>query len=141
MQPKGDVKSDVYNLVDENDTDQGSVNELISQIFGIKTDFLGGMKSKVATSVAMKTVADTANEQHLGPWSDLCKSKGITNTPLTPYLDEELLYKNAMALDGSKFKATGYTLKRPKMDLGLIKASLDYHVKNNSFPGALFALS
>lgn len=53
--------------------DQGSVNKLLESIFGIKTGFMGSIKSKLATSVAMKTVAETANEKHLKPWSDLCK--------------------------------------------------------------------
>lgn len=133
----GGVKAGVYNLVDDNDTDQGSINELISQLFGIETDFLGGMKSKVATAVAMKTVADTANEKHLGPWSALCKEKGITNTPLTPYLDEELLYKNAMALNAAKFVGTDFSLKNPKMTIELLKESLQYQIDNNAFPAGI----
>ena len=118
-------KTGVFNLVDDNDTDQGSVATLLEQIFGINTSFLGTLKSKMATSVAMKTVADTANDKHLGPWSDLCKANGIANTPLTPYLDEELLYNNPLALDGSAFLATGYALKHPKMTKELLVASIE----------------
>lgn len=47
---KGGVKAGTYNLVDENDTDQGKVCDLIEQLYGIKTSFLGGMKSKLATA-------------------------------------------------------------------------------------------
>lgn len=130
----GGCSAGTYNLVDANDTDQGSVNTLIEGLFGISTGFLGSMKSKVATSVAMKTVADAANEKHLGPWSDLCKAKGITNTPLTPYLDEELLYNNPMCLDGAAFLATGYSLKQPKMTLAGLKASLQYCIDLQQFP-------
>jgi hypothetical protein len=36
------------------------------------------------------------------PWSDLCKDGGVVNTPLTPYLDKELLKDNALSIDGSK---------------------------------------
>lgn len=130
----GGVKPGVYNLVDSNDTSQGSVNKLIEQLFGIETGFLGSMKSKMATSVAMKTVADNANEKHLGPWSDLCKSKGIQNTSLTPYLDEELLYNNPMCLDGSAFASTGYTFKHPNMTLEELQKSLQYFIDLGSFP-------
>lgn len=49
------------------------INSILEKIYGIKTGFLGSFKSKVATTVAMKTVAETANEKHLKPWSDLCK--------------------------------------------------------------------
>jgi len=132
----GKVKPSVYNLVDDNDTDQGKVCEHIEQLYGIKTSFMGGMKSKLATAVAMKTVADTANDQHLGPWSDLCKAKGI-NTPLTPYLDEELLYNNSLTLDGSKFAATGFKYEYPKMTTALLKQSIQYFIDNKAYPEGL----
>jgi len=64
---------DAYNLADTNDTDQGSVNKLLESMFKIKTDFMGFLKSKAATSLAMKTVAETANDKHMKPWSELCK--------------------------------------------------------------------
>jgi len=130
---KGTV-GEVYNLADQNDTDQGSVNKLIEPMFGIKTSFKGYMQSKVATSVAMKTVAEFANEKHLKPWSDLCKSKSISNTPLTPYLDEELLYNNPLAVDGSKIASTGFTYKHPKMTEADLKEVIAYFVEIGFFP-------
>jgi len=128
----------VYNLCDSNDTSQGNVCPLLEGIFGIKTGFLGNMKSKVATSVAMRTVAETANDKHLKPWSDLCKEKGITTTPLTPYLDEELLYENPLCVDGNAITTTGFNYKHPKVTVDLVKESLKYHINNKSFPADLF---
>jgi len=125
---------EVYNLVDSNDTDQGTINKHLEAIFKIKTDFYGFLKSKTATSVAMKTVAETANEKHLKPWSELCKSKGILNTPLTPYLDEELLYNNSYAVDGTKITKTGFTYKHPNLTEGDMRATLDYFVQLGFFP-------
>jgi len=125
---------DVYNLADENDTDQGTVNKLLEPIFGIKTGFMGNMKSKLATAVAMKTVAETANEKHLKPWSDLCKSKGVVNTPLTPYLDEELLYNNPLSIDGSKITKIGFTYKHPKMTEAHLRETIAYFTELNFFP-------
>jgi len=127
---------DVYNLADQNDSDQGTVNKLLEPIYGIKTDFMGNMKSKLATSVAMKTVAETANEKHLKPWSDLCKAKGIVNTPLTPYLDEELLYNNSLSVDGSKITSTGFAYKKPKMSEADLREVINYFSELNFFPKA-----
>jgi len=127
----------VYNLADSNDTDQGSINKLLESIFKIKTDFMGFLKSKAATAVAMKTVAETANEKHLKPWSELCKSMGITNTPLTPYLDEELLYNNSYSVDGSKITKTGFTYKHPEMKEADLRQTIDYFVELNFFPKGL----
>jgi nucleoside-diphosphate-sugar epimerase len=127
-------KGSIFNLADENSTDQGSVNQLLEKIFNIKTSFLGNMKSKLATAVAMKTVADTANEKHLKPWSDLCKAAGITTTPLTPYLDEELLYDNPLSIDGTAIKSTGFTYQQPKMTEEHLRETLNYFIKNGAFP-------
>lgn len=124
----------IFNLADSNDTSQGSLCPLLESIFKIKTGFLGNMKSKVATSVAMKTVAETANDKHLKPWSDICKEKGITTTPLTPYLDEELLYENPLCIDGSSITSTGFSYKHPKVTEELVRSSLKYHIDNGSFP-------
>jgi len=125
---------EIYNLCDTNDTDQGSVSKLLETIFKIKTDYFGFLKSKAATAVAMKTVAETANEKHLKPWSELCKSKGITNTPLTPYLDEELLYNNSFSVDGSKITKTGFSYKHPAMTEVDLRQTIDYFIALNFFP-------
>jgi len=129
---------ELYNMADQNDTSQGSVNALLENLFKIKTSFMGNMKSKLATAVAMKMVAETANEKHLKPWSELCKSKGINNTPLTPYLDEELLYNNSYAVDGSKITKTGFAYKEPKMTEASLRESIAYFIDLGFFPKGLF---
>jgi len=128
---------EVYNLADTGDTDQGSINKLLENIFGIKTGFMGTIKSKLATSVAMKTVAETANEKHLKPWSDLCKAKNITNTPLTPYLDEELLYNNAYSVDGTKITKTGFSYKHPELKEETLRETIKGFVALGYFPAGL----
>jgi len=125
---------EIYNLADSNDTDQGTVNKLLESIFKIKTDFMGFLKSKAATAVAMKTVAETANEKHLKPWSELCKAKGIVNTPLTPYLDEELLYNNSYSVDGAKITKTGFSYTHPTMKEADLRETLDYFIALGFFP-------
>jgi len=124
----------IYNLADQSDTCQGSICSILEKIFGISTGFLGTMKSKVATGVAMSTVAEIANEKHLKPWSDLCKSNNITTTPLTPYLDEELLYNNDLALDGTAITTIGFKYEHPQLTPELVKESIHYHLGNNAFP-------
>jgi len=124
---------EVYNLCDTNETDQGSINKLLENIFKIKTDFMGSIKSKLATTVAMKTVAETANEKHLKPWSDLCKAKGI-QSPLTPYLDEELLYNNSLSIDGTKITKTGFSYQHQVMSEADLRETMDYFIALGFFP-------
>jgi len=125
---------EIFNLADSNDTDQGKINKLLENIFGIKTGFMGTIKSKLATSVAMKTVAETANEKHLKPWSDLCKAKNITNTPLTPYLDEELLYNNAYSVDGNKITKTSFSYKHPNVTEQTLRETIKGFIALGYFP-------
>lgn len=125
---------DIFNLADSNDTDQGSINTLLESMFKIKTSFMGSVKSKLATAVAMNTVAETANEKHLKPWSDLTKASGITNTPLTPYLDEELLYNNSTTVDGNKLSSIGFSYKYPKMTEESLRETVAYFTDLNFFP-------
>lgn len=125
---------EVYNLADSGDTDQAKIAKTLDKIFGIKSNFMGTLKSKLATSIAMKTVAETANEKHLKPWSDLCKSKGIVNTPLTPYLDEELLYNNAYSIDGNKITKAGFSYKHPELTEESVRETIDYFINLGYFP-------
>jgi len=125
---------EIFNLADSGETDQGAINKLLESIFGIKTGFMGTIKSKLATSVAMKTVAETANEKHLKPWSDLCKAKDITNTPLTPYLDEELLYNNAYSINGEKITKTGFSYQHPSLKEETLRETIKGFVALGYFP-------
>jgi len=134
---KGVKSGTIYNLADENNSCQGSICPILETIFGIKTSFMGNIKSKIATSMAMKVVAETANDKHLKPWSDLCKEHKITTTPLTPYLDEELLYDNDLSVDGTAIKETGFKYSYPTVTIEAVRESLDYHIQNHAFPAQL----
>lgn len=125
-------EKEIYNLADSSDTDQGSMNKHIAELFGIKTDFMGSMQSTLATSLAMKTVADVANDKHLKPWSDLLKEQGIVDSPLTPYLDEELLYNNSYSIDGQKIvKNLGFVYDVPQLTIDLlVEVVHDFEAKN-----------
>jgi hypothetical protein len=59
-------------------------------------------------------VIEASNEKHLAPWAELVRENGIIVTPLSPYLDEELLYNNALSIDGSKIeRETGFKYEVP----------------------------
>jgi len=126
----------VFNLADKGDTSQGTVNKFLENIYGIKTGFLGGVVSNMA-KLNMKGVTEEINDKHLKPWSELCKAHGITNTPLTPYLDQELLYNNSLSVDGTKIESTGFTYDFPEMTEELLRESVQYFIDQNLFPKIL----
>lgn len=98
----------VYNLSDTADTTQGTLNEILEKIFKIKTGFEGSIISNLA-KVKMTDVVEDVNEKHMEPWSAMTKEQGILNTPLTPYLDQELLYNNSLSIDGAAITKTGFS--------------------------------
>ena len=82
----------------------------------------------------MGGATEEVNDKHLQPWSDLCKGAGITNTPLTPYLDQELLYNNNLSVDARKLESAGFTLENPKMTKELLREVIDGFVATKLFP-------
>jgi len=124
----------IFNLCDKNDTNQGKINEILEELYGIKTGFLGKTKSSIAKALGMKQLTDFVNDKHLKPWSDLCKSKGILDTPLTPYLDEELLYKSETSINGSAIESTGFVYERPHVTVDAIREVILDFVHKGIFP-------
>ncbi|KAJ3431169.1 nad-dependent epimerase/dehydratase [Anaeramoeba flamelloides] len=130
---KGEGRN-TYNLCDKNDTTQSSINVLLEEIFGIKTGFIGKVVSNLA-KINMKSATEDVNEKHLDLWASLCKDHGILSTPLTPYLDQELLYNTPLYIDGSKIeKELGFEYKYPKMTKELLEEQINYFTKLELFP-------
>lgn len=129
---KGKVGS-VYNLSDKSQTDQKKLNGLLEQIFGIETGFFGSVISNVA-KLKMKEAAETANENHMNPWGEMLKDSGIKFTPLSPYIDIELLYNNALSVDGSLIEGTGFKYDYPQITKELLLDEIKYYQELNLFP-------
>jgi nucleoside-diphosphate-sugar epimerase len=124
----------VYNLVDKSNTDQGSINKVLEDLFGIKTGFYGKILSTGAKAVGLKTIAETANEKHLKPWSDLCKKSGIASTPLSPYVDPELIKNTPLSVDGSAIESTGFKYDYPELKKEHYEEIMNYFVEQGLFP-------
>lgn len=123
----------IYNLADKGDLDQGKFNKVVEKIFHIETGFLGSMMSNLA-KVNFKGVTEEVNDKHLKPWSELCKGANIVNTPLTPYLDQELLYNNSLSIDGSAIEEIGFKYDHPEVTEALVREQIQYFVVQKLFP-------
>lgn len=69
----------------------------------------------------MAAVLEEINDKHMAPWAQLCDNNEIVNTPLTPYMDEELLDDKHLHLANDKLKATGFQLKHPLVTRALLE--------------------
>jgi hypothetical protein len=79
------------------------------EIFNIETGFHGTLISAFAR-LNLDHVVDEVNDETLDPWAELQQEAGISSsTPLTPYMEKELLKDADLSLDGSLFeKETGF---------------------------------
>eukprot|EP00005_Dracoamoeba_jomungandri_P002284 CAMPEP_0174261432 /NCGR_PEP_ID=MMETSP0439-20130205/11425_1 /TAXON_ID=0 /ORGANISM="Stereomyxa ramosa, Strain Chinc5" /LENGTH=363 /DNA_ID=CAMNT_0015345903 /DNA_START=9 /DNA_END=1100 /DNA_ORIENTATION=- len=130
---------DVFNLADKSDTDQGSVNKILEELFGITTKFAGKAMSTVAANMGMKTVVVNVNDKHVAPWSKMTKECGIEITPLSPYLDKELLGNVHLSVDGSAIEATGFTYDVPNLGADQLREWVEYFQAMKLFPEGYLA--
>jgi len=136
---KNGKSGDIFNLCDSNETDQGKVNKLLEVLYGIKTDFVGAIKMTAASALGTKFLVGFANDQHLKPFSDACKKYGIHDTPLTPYLDEELILSNPFSVDGTAITALGFKYDVPAPTVEGLKAVLNDYIEKGWFPKQMLA--
>jgi len=129
----------IWNLADKNDTDQGKINKWLEEIYGIKTKFLPALEMTGAKALGTKFLVGYANDMHLKPFSDACKKYGINDTPLTPYLDEELIKENAISVDGSAIESVGFKYEYPAPNAELLKEVLIDYVAKGYFPKELLS--
>jgi len=126
----------IWNLADKTDLSQERLNAFLEGIFKIKTGFWGSIVSNVA-KVNLKGTTEEVNEKHLKPWADICKADGILNTPLTPYIDTELLMNHALSIDGNAIEATGFAYDVPEMTEALLREQIAYFVSQQLFPATV----
>lgn len=127
---------DIFNLADKSNTTQGSISSFVCNIFGIQHDYFGTVLSNMARLNMASTVEDS-NEKHLSPWSEACERDGIHTTPLSPYLDLELLYDNHLCINGSKIEDTGFEYNFPQLTVESLREVLADYVETRLFPPSL----
>jgi len=127
----------IWNLADKNDTDQGKINKWLEEIYGIKTKFIGAVEMTGAKALGTKWLTSFANDLHLKPFSDACKKYHIHDSPLTPYLDEELVKENSTCIDGNAIEKLGFHYDYPAPTSELLKQVLLDYVAKGYFPKEL----
>jgi len=99
--------------------------------------FLNALKMSAASAMGTKFLVGLANDQHLKPFSDACKKYQIQDTPLTPYLDEELIKETPTAVDGTRITGLGFVYDYPQITPELCREVLEDFVTKGYFPREL----
>eukprot|EP00484_Ammonia_sp_Unknown_P026498 CAMPEP_0197030414 /NCGR_PEP_ID=MMETSP1384-20130603/9645_1 /TAXON_ID=29189 /ORGANISM="Ammonia sp." /LENGTH=387 /DNA_ID=CAMNT_0042459753 /DNA_START=1066 /DNA_END=2229 /DNA_ORIENTATION=- len=124
----------LYNVSDDGNTTQGSLNPLIEKLFNIKCGFQNAGVNMVAKN-SMDKVAAYSNDQHVPMWSDLTKEFNLGSSPLTPYIDQEILTKNYLCINGAKIKKElGFEYKYKQLDTPALQEVIDEFVKQDYLP-------
>jgi len=87
-----------------------------------------------ASQMGSKFLVGYANDEHLKPFSDACKKYGINDTPLTPYLDEELIKEVNIAVDGTAITKLGFKYDHPVVTADSLKEVMHDFIKKGAFP-------
>ncbi|XP_053605815.1 uncharacterized protein LOC128672591 [Plodia interpunctella] len=124
-----------YHVVDDANTTQGSLAELVSEIFKINHDYYGAAISTLAKT-DITAVAEEANDKHLTAWADICRQYQLLHSPLEPSAPVELLLNKHVCLDGSKLKEI-MSMDVPKPTAENLLQVLEDYASMNLFPKEL----
>lgn len=130
------TNKEIINLVDDSQTSQGLITDLLCDIFNIKSDYFGITLSN-ATKLDLAGAVEEINDKHLSPWAELCQKDDVMNTPLTPFMDEELLLHKHLNLSNDKMKSFGYQLRVPKLTKQSLEEIINDFMEMNLFPRSL----
>ncbi|KAK8088372.1 hypothetical protein PG997_003333 [Apiospora hydei] len=124
-----------FNVVDKGTTTQGTVANLIGEMFDIQTGFQGQFISTFAR-MNMDSVVDDINDELLGPWADLLADAGITRPgPLTPFMEKELLKDTDLSMDGSRLEqVVGFEYHKPQINKELLEEVIESYKKMKWWP-------
>ena len=83
-------------------------------------------------------MVDDVNEEILQPWADMLKKKGLDGgqgSPLSPFMEKELLKDSNLCLDGKKARdVLGWKLEREKLTEEGVKEILTSYERMRWWP-------
>ncbi|XP_055324737.1 uncharacterized protein LOC129579100 [Sitodiplosis mosellana] len=127
-----------YNIVDDSLSTQGSISKILANIFNIKVDYWGeGLSNLSRLKIPTSMIVEEINDKHMQPWGEICRRDNTENTPLTPFMDAELIQHCHLNLSNEKLKSTGYRLKMPIFTQESIEEIVSDFAKQKLLPASL----
>jgi nucleoside-diphosphate-sugar epimerase len=124
----------VYNVSDKGNTTAGAFNVLLHKIFGIKCNFHNAVVNALARRMVSQ-ISAVSNNKHVPMWNEICKTFNITQSPLTPYMDIEILKENYLSVDGSKIEEElAFVYQYPLVTQEALEAVIAEFVAQEYFP-------
>ncbi|KDQ13201.1 hypothetical protein BOTBODRAFT_56260 [Botryobasidium botryosum FD-172 SS1] len=128
----------LFNLVDDSDSTQSSMGQVIANVFGIKFGFHGLVASTMMKlDFRVEEMIGDVNEKHMEAWTMLIHKSDppVPNTPLTAYVEAHMLAKYSVAYAGKKIKeVVGFELARPKFDEDAVREVVGSFREEGTWP-------
>ncbi|PWN44183.1 hypothetical protein IE81DRAFT_321582 [Ceraceosorus guamensis] len=93
----------VFNVADDEDTNQQKLLDAIGSFFGVETGFVNAAINAWA-KLNLSSVVDEMNEKHSEMVAKIMAQTEITSTPFTLFLDTEAVAQRTIALETTKIK-------------------------------------
>ncbi|KAI7821434.1 NAD-dependent epimerase/dehydratase [Kickxella alabastrina] len=100
----------LFNLADPGDTTNIVLAQTVAKVFGTEPTFNNSAVNFFVKRLKTAELTEEVNESLLGPWMDLLSAHGISNSSLSPYIDQEHPYcrldSRPLGVDGSRITST-----------------------------------
>lgn len=97
-------RAPVFNLVDDTDLTQGKLLTMAGETFGIETGFTNALVNTWAR-LNLASVVNEINERHAEAIVEIMRKAGLPPSPLSGWLDLEMVANRSFALNNAKIKA------------------------------------
>ncbi|KAJ2726667.1 hypothetical protein GGI07_000390 [Coemansia sp. Benny D115] len=96
----------VFNLADPGDTTNLTLSQAVAAVFATEPTFHNSAVNFIVKRLKTSELTEEVNESLLGPWMDLLTAQGMSNSTLSPYIDQEHPYcrleSRPLGVDGSR---------------------------------------
>lgn len=133
----GSVVVPVFNMVDEGDTTQARIAEVLSETYGINVEF-AELSDEVFSGMTMSDIVEEANRVHLEAWREIVARSNppLSHAPLSPYMPRGfILEEYAYGVDGERAKKVlGYRHRYPRMNKQAIHDYINWCRREGIWP-------
>ncbi|CAE6478601.1 hypothetical protein ACGC1H_003020 [Rhizoctonia solani] len=129
----------LFNLVDDSDSTQQTIGQLIASMFDIKFGFHGFFMNTLA-KVDLEAMIQDINDMHVSTWFTLCQTSDPPIPPTGPislFNEAHSFGMHSIAYSNAKFKRIiPYTLAHPQFNREEVQATIDSFKAEGNWPNS-----
>jgi len=125
----------VLNLSDRSNFSQLDFNNICEKLLQMEVGFQPKIIN-MAAKLNISAAAEQSNSKHSPMWNAVVKKYGLSlNNPLSPFIDEQLLAKNHLGVDGSLItRVTKFRYAHPEPTTKLFAEMLEEYMEMGYYP-------